>query len=49
MAEGELIINEEYMQLFDSLWEPLIPEMMYLEDGDVRAPKILSDLMMFNR
>ena len=26
---------------------PLIPELMYLEDGDVRAPKILSDLAMY--
>ena len=29
------------------MWIPLIPELLYLEDGDVRASKILSDLIMF--
>ena len=33
--------------MFAEIWLPLIPELLYLEDGDVRSAKILSDLAMF--
>ena len=33
--------------MFSEIWIPIIPELLYLEDGDVRSCKILSDLAMF--
>ena len=41
------IIGIKYVELFNDLMLPLVPELLYLEDGDVRAAKILSDLAMF--
>jgi hypothetical protein len=49
-GKGEVVrvIDEKYRNLFNQIWIPLIPELLYLGDGEIRAAKILSDLAIFD-